>query len=133
MIDAVGYMTLFFRTAAAAPSVYALTGNGARVFGGTHLPPNYKPEQGQALLLNTRPGDIDYTSKVLISAFVFRSYGKTEELAAQLDMAVFDDLNDKKWGKIYMGRLDVPGQTLQREDTGWYEAFSFYQVWLRNE
>ena len=105
---------------------------GARVYAGSGLPAGYQASDGPALVFSVRGGGPDYSSKVLYPSVQFRAYGETEADARQLDRALFDGLNDVKYGMIKWARCEVLGQMVREPSTGWSYVISFYRVMMGN-
>ena len=101
-----------------------------RLYASISLPKGYDPSNGKALLFNVRGGTPDYSSLVLRPSMQFRSVGKTEAEARELDRALFDALNDASYCKIKMAQLETIGQLLRFPATGWPFVLSFYRLFI---
>lgn len=109
----------------------ALTGN--RIYAGLYLPKDYRPETGPALLFSPRGGGQDYTGLVLSPSYQFRSCGATLKMARELDRALYDVLDDiQDCTTIKYARMEVIGQPLLDQATGWPMVLSFYRVFFNN-
>jgi hypothetical protein len=103
-----------------------------RIHASLYFPKGYKPADGQGLLFNIRGGDPDYTSLVLRPSVQFRSFGLTPALARELDLALYDVLNDKSYCQIKIARLEAIGQPLQDPAKSWPYVLSYYRFYISN-
>jgi hypothetical protein len=104
----------------------------SRIYAGNHLPPDYTPDIGPALLLENQGIRQDYTSKILSVSYRIRCFGLTALLARQLDRAVYDSLNDYKSNQVRHVEMSTGGQLLQEPTTNWFFVLSSYLVVFEN-
>ena len=106
---------------------------GARIYMSRDFPKNFELNDGPALKASVRGGSPDYTRKVLSPSIQIQSYGRTDKEARSLDKAVFDCLDNKKFGYFVMlAHLESLSQLSVEPETHWPFMLAFYTFTLRN-
>lgn len=128
MVDDLGTLVDFLQAAA---GVTALTGSGRIYAGQSEPPPDYKPDDGQAVCITRRGGQPDYSGAVIVGSYQFKHYGSSPLVADQLYRAVFDALQYQR-GNNLRAEAESLGQNLREQERGWYFTLAFYQIEFLN-
>jgi hypothetical protein len=103
-----------------------------RIYWGTTMPAGYTVDAGPAILMNTRGGGQDYTSKVLQPTISFQCIAGDDLAAFNVAKALYDALNDKQTYSIMEARQTTPPQLIFDQDSGFHIALVYYECQIRN-
>lgn len=114
---------------AGRPEVAAVAGD--RVWAETELPEVYEIEDGPAVLLNVRGGEVSYSDSILNVSVQVQCYGQTQRDAWRMFQALYDGLHGRSGAQVKRVRMDVMGQLVREPDTQFYFVISFWTFWLQ--
>lgn len=100
-----------------------------RIYVGRDLPPDYRPEQGAAILLNTRGGTIRYDG-IWQPSVVVRCYAHQDYTAFDAAQMLVDHCHDTRWHGV-TAHCDTLPQLSAEDETGWPFVVSFWTWYLR--
>lgn len=99
--------------------------------GRTFPPEDYDPGDGAGIAFRSRGGPgLDFSRQVLRLSMQMKCYAANKYDANTLYRTLVDVLDDKRGDGIRQALLDVPGQTLEEQDTGWPYVLVFFDIWL---
>jgi hypothetical protein len=105
---------------------------GSRIYIGTELPREYRPENGEALVFNGRGGDKHYSNQILIPSIQFMCYSTTEAKAGDLSAVLRGAIDQQRGMGVYSIETSIP-YTRRDATTGWPFAFVYYDIHVRNQ
>lgn len=95
--------------------------------------PGYKISDGQAIVMYVRGGvEPDYNSIIFRYPYVVKMYGIDPLTCNQLSGIYFDNLNNLAAQYVMRFYIDMPAQTVQEPDTGWFYSLNYYTGIFRN-
>jgi hypothetical protein len=103
-----------------------------RIYWGTTMPAGYAVDTGPAILINSRGGAQDYTSKVLYPTLVLQCIAKDDLVAFNVAKALYDALNDHHDYLIMAARQSIHPQLIFDSETGFHIALVYYETQIRN-
>lgn len=133
MIDAPAVIRSFLL---AQSPIFAMTGN--RIWADASVPgTGYTPSQGAAIVFRIRGGIHTANGSVIAPSVQFKFYGSVVVVnnvavnrAGALYRAWYDVMRNGGGSGVKNCDVDVLGQSLEDEDTGWEFVLAFGSFWL---
>lgn len=104
---------------------------GSRLWAALTFPPvGYKPDDGGAVVFNSRGGPgLSYNSQLLTDSIQFKCYAADELAALTLYGVLVDVLHEGTGTGIRIAELEIAGQMLREPDpVGWPFVLTFFRI-----